>query len=101
MAAVFVNRLNTDDPETFESVYAQIAEFMLTQPGITRYMLVRSQKDRTLYYNVAEWETAEQFRAALDTDRFRELFAALRPIITGDPHVADVVHIGAPEPVAA
>lgn len=91
MATVFVNRLVTENPGAFEALYAEIAEFMLTRPGLQRYLLTRSMKDARVYFNIAEWDTPEQFREAIASEEFRALFNRLKPMITGDPHLSEIV----------
>jgi heme-degrading monooxygenase HmoA len=89
---VFVNRLVLTGPaEELERRYAHVAEFMRTQDGIIRYQLLRSRKDPAVYFNVAEWRDKETFDRALKDPEFRRRLAPVMEVITGEPHVADVV----------
>lgn len=95
---VFVNKLTlTGSAEDLERVYAHVAEFMRTQPGLIRYQLVRSQKDRGIYFNVAEWEDQASFEKALEEPEFRARLKALGTVIKGEPHIADLVESGVGE----
>ena len=99
--AVFVNRLTVTGPtDRFEDLYAQIAAFMQTQPGLVRFMLVRSTKAADVYFNIAEWEDQATFKASIATPEFQKLFAELKPIIVGDPHLSETVLYGTAEPAA-
>ncbi|MCQ4044528.1 antibiotic biosynthesis monooxygenase family protein [Streptantibioticus rubrisoli] len=92
---VFVNKLTlTGSAEDLERIYAHVAEFMLAQPGIIRYQLVRSQKEPGTYFNVAEWQTQEAFENALSEPEFKNRLRALGSVIKGEPHVCDVVESG-------
>jgi len=94
---VFVNRLTlTGKAEDLERIYADVAEFMETQPGLIRYLLVRSKKDPGIYYNVAEWTDQESFDRALKEPEFRARLARLSDVIKGEPHLTDVVREGFP-----
>ncbi|GAB3795669.1 antibiotic biosynthesis monooxygenase family protein [Micromonospora zhanjiangensis] len=92
---VFVNKLTVVGPtDQLEELYARIGAFMSAQPGILRYQLVRSTKAADVYFNIAEWETAEDFKRALATEEFRDLYADLKPLIRGDAHLSEVVQTG-------
>jgi quinol monooxygenase YgiN len=97
---VFVNRLTLlGSAAEFEAIYRDIADFMLKQQGLIRYKLVRSTKDPSIYFNLAEWETRESFEQAVADPNFRALFARLSGIVKGEPHVSEVLQEG--EPVGA
>ncbi|WP_329172291.1 antibiotic biosynthesis monooxygenase family protein [Streptomyces sp. NBC_01477] len=97
---VFVNKLTlTGAAEDLERIYAHVAEFMRTRPGLIRYQLVRSQNDPGIYFNVAEWESQETFDKALAEPEFRRRLKALGTVIKGEPHMSDVVEEGVAEPV--
>nr|UUG47314.1 hypothetical protein [Amycolatopsis sp.] len=89
---VFINKLTLTGPaEELERRYAHVAEFMKTQPGLIRYQLMRSRKDGDVYYNVAEWTDKEALDRAMKSPEFRARLAPVMEVITGEPHVADVV----------
>ncbi|NJP46075.1 antibiotic biosynthesis monooxygenase family protein [Actinacidiphila epipremni] len=95
---VFVNKLTlTGAAEDLERIYADVAEFMRTRPGLIRYQLVRSQNDPGVYFNVAEWETQETFDQALAEPEFRRRLKALGTVIKGEPHMSDIVEQGVAE----
>ncbi|SEN18297.1 antibiotic biosynthesis monooxygenase family protein [Actinacidiphila rubida] len=92
---VFVNKLTlTGAAEDLERIYAHVAEFMRTRPGLIRYQLVRSQNDPGIYFNVAEWESKATFDQALAEPEFRRRLKALGTVIKGEPHMSDVVEQG-------
>lgn len=98
---VFVNKLTlTGAAEDLERIYAHVAEFMRTRPGLIRYQLVRSQNDPGIYFNVAEWETQESFDQALAEPEFRRRLKALGTVIKGEPHMSDIVDQGAGDAAA-
>ncbi|KFZ76895.1 hypothetical protein ED92_40100 [Amycolatopsis sp. MJM2582] len=94
---VFINKLTViGAEEDLERIYASVAEFMLTQPGLIRYQLVRSTKDPKTYFNVAEWENEESFKRSLAEPEFRKRLSELDGVIKGEPHLSEVVQQGAP-----
>lgn len=96
---VFVNKLTlTGAAEDLERIYAHVAEFMKTRPGLIRYQLVRSQNDPGIYFNVAEWEDQQTFDEALAEPEFRRRLKALGTVIKGEPHMSDIVTEGVAEP---
>lgn len=95
---VFVNKLTlTGAAEDLERIYAHVAEFMRTRPGLIRYQLVRSQSDPSVYFNVAEWEDQASFEQALKEPEFRSRLKALGTVIKGEPHLSDLVGSGVGE----
>lgn len=95
---VFVNKLTlTGAAEDLERIYAHVAEFMRTRPGLIRYQLVRSQSDPSVYFNVAEWEDRSSFEQALKESEFRIRLKALGTVIEGEPHLSDLVESGVGE----
>jgi quinol monooxygenase YgiN len=94
---VFVNKLTVvGSTGEMESIYSRIGEFMSAQPGLIRYQLVRSTKQADVYFNIAEWETAEDFHRALAQEGFKQLYETLKPLIKGDAHLSEVVQEGVP-----
>lgn len=92
---VFVNHLTVVGPvDRMEELYSGIGAYMSAQPGIIRYQLVRSTKQADVYFNIAEWETVEDFQQALRSDEFQSLYATLKPLIKGDAHLSEVVQAG-------
>ncbi|MBB2910436.1 quinol monooxygenase YgiN [Streptosporangium becharense] len=97
---VFVNKLTlVGSAEEFEAIYADIAAFMMKQDGLIRYKLVRSTKDASVYFNLAEWESREQFEKSVADPEFRAQFKRLAGVVTGDPHLSEVVLEGSPSVV--
>ncbi|MER5456357.1 MULTISPECIES: antibiotic biosynthesis monooxygenase family protein [unclassified Micromonospora] len=89
---VFVNKLTLiGAAEDLERHYASVAEYMQTRPGLIRYVLSRSQKDPSTYYNIAEWTDEESFRTALHEPEFRTRLDRLTGIIKGEPHLTEPV----------
>nr|BFF02986.1 hypothetical protein GCM10020241_46610 [Streptoalloteichus tenebrarius] len=97
---VFVNKLIlTGSPEELEAAYAEVAEFMLTQPGLVRFQFVRSLEHPEVYFNIAEWEDKESLDRSLADPEFHARVSRVFPLIKGDPHVTTVIQRGAPAQV--
>ncbi|WP_171168713.1 antibiotic biosynthesis monooxygenase [Streptomyces sp. I05A-00742] len=100
--AVFVNRMVlTGAAEEYEQVYREAGGFMEKQPGLLDYELLRSLKDTSVYWNVAEWADAAAFhraneQAAAD-ETLRARFSGVSDLVQGDPHMCSVVMEGRPE----
>ncbi|MEU1821019.1 antibiotic biosynthesis monooxygenase family protein [Streptomyces abikoensis] len=85
-AVLFVNRFTVHaSPEEFEEVFARTSEFMATRPGFLRHTLARHVGRPGHYVNVAEWEDAESFEAAVAHPGFRPHAAGLRALSTSEP----------------
>lgn len=69
------------------------AEFMRRQPGYisTRLHRARTPDARFTYVNVAEWESAEHFHAAVSSDEFQELTAGSRERFPHYPALYEVI----------
>ncbi|WP_116199115.1 antibiotic biosynthesis monooxygenase family protein [Amycolatopsis circi] len=94
---VLVNKMTVlGSAETYERLYERAGRYMEEQPGLIRYQLARSQKQPDVYFNVAEWETAEAFEQAARGERFAELLADLTGLVESDQDVYQVVFEGAP-----
>lgn len=99
---VFVNKLTLiGSAEELERLYGRVADFMLTQPGLISFRLVRSEKHPETYFNIAEWTDKESFERSLREPEFRTRLNALTGLFKGDPHLSNVVLEGAPEPASA
>lgn len=93
---VFVEQLSLTGPEPeFRRIYASIAEFMGNQPGFVRSLLVRSTKAPEVFFNVAEWDEEESFRAAVAVPEFMTRLRPLFAVVEQDhSHMTDVVFSG-------
>lgn len=95
----FVNRLElTGSAEELERIYAHAAAFMQTQPGFLRYAFVRSRKDPSVYFNIAEWVDHESLANAMAHPEFHARLEPMFAIMKGDPHTGDVVGASFPLP---
>jgi heme-degrading monooxygenase HmoA len=95
----FVNRLElTGSAEELERIYAHAAAFMETQPGFLRYTFVRSRKDASVYFNIAEWVDHESLANAMAHPEFHARLEPMFTIMKGDPHTGDVVGASFPLP---
>jgi len=95
---IFLNKLTLlGSAEQFERHFRPVADFMLAQPGIVRFVLARSQKDASVYFMVAEWTDAGSFEQATQQVEFRSRYAELKPFIKGDPHLTEVRMTGSPQ----
>lgn len=84
MAVILINpfALPPDaDEEEFLARWRRVADFMRRQKGFVRLRFHRSLDPaaKFRFVNVAEWERAADFRAAIATDEFRRLTADAPP----------------------
>lgn len=65
--------------EEFLSGWRAVADHLAGEPGYRRTQLHRNIGPHAEYafVNIAEWDSAEQFRAATQSKRFRQLATAL------------------------
>jgi heme-degrading monooxygenase HmoA len=89
---VFVNRFAPKGTaEQFEEAFTGTSDFMRDQRGLRGHRLVRSLREPSLYYNVAEWSSEDDFAAAVRDARFTPHAAGLRAVASSDPHPCAVV----------
>ncbi|MEU3353827.1 antibiotic biosynthesis monooxygenase family protein [Streptomyces sp. NPDC037389] len=82
----FVNRFTVHAaPEEFEAAFARTAEYMARQPGFLRHTLARHVDRPGHYVNIAEWEDAASFEAAVAHPGFRPHAAGLRALSSSEP----------------
>jgi quinol monooxygenase YgiN len=94
---IFVNKLTlTGDAGELEKRYEAVAEYMETRPGLIRYVLVRSDKDPGVYFNIAEWTDEESFKRSIKEPEFRARLDALSGLMKGEPHLTVPVFEGGP-----
>ena len=69
------------------------AEFMRRQPGFisTRLHEALSPQAKFHFINVAQWESAEHFQTAVDSERFNELTAPYMELFPHFPGLYKVV----------
>jgi long-chain acyl-CoA synthetase len=79
------------DRDNFERVWEASSEFMRTQPGFLRFRLVRALHDECVYFNIAEWETAEAHQKSLHSEAFRSHILELAKVATAEPFLCDMV----------
>ncbi|GAA4985019.1 hypothetical protein GCM10023205_64120 [Yinghuangia aomiensis] len=97
---VFVEQLSLTGTEPeFRRIHQRIAEFMADRPGFVRWLLVRSTKDPGVFFNIAEWDAEESFRAAVAEPEFMVRLRPLFAVVAQDhSHMNDVVFSGFPAP---
>ena len=80
---------NIDDDQFLEG-WGQAAEYMRSQPGFVGSELHRalSPDARFRFVNVAEWESPQDFQAAVRSPEFQEMVAGTPP---GHPALYEVV----------
>ena len=73
--------------------WERAAEFMRRQPGYlsTRLHRALSPDARFTYINVAEWESAEHFHAAVSSDEFQKLTAGSRERFPHYPALYEII----------
>lgn len=86
----------TGDTARFEQVHADLAEHMRVQPGARRFQLLRSPQDPAVFVEVAEWESREHHKAALDGPGFLDKAKALRELATFERAMYEVVRTEEP-----
>ncbi|MEU1516825.1 antibiotic biosynthesis monooxygenase family protein [Streptomyces sp. NPDC005811] len=87
-AVTFVNTFTVHaEPEVFEREFARTSEFMARQPGFVRHTLCRHTERPGQYVNVAEWQDAASFRAAVSHPDFTPHAGALRALSESRPEL--------------
>ena len=86
----------TGDPEEFQRVHAELAEHMRVQPGARRFQLLRSPQDPAVYVEVAEWESRDHHKAALDGPGFMDKARSLRALASFERAMYDIVRTEEP-----
>lgn len=72
--------------EDFEKVFAEVSEFMATQPGFIQYTLSRhiDHDKQNRYVNVALWTDVESWRKAVAHEGFRDHAEQIRARSTNE-----------------
>lgn len=65
--------LNRNEEETFVKRWNEVASYMKRQPGFISANLHKSVGENGRWFNYAEWESPEKFRAAVSTEEFNNL----------------------------
>jgi heme oxygenase (mycobilin-producing) len=75
------------------ALWDEAAGYMRRQPGFisTRLHRALSPGARFTFVNVAEWETAEHFQAAIGSDEFRKLSAGSQERFPHHPALYEVI----------
>jgi len=95
MTVMLVNKLIVHgDPAEFEAISGSLTEYMCRQPGYLRFQLLRSLRQPQAYVEIAEWESAEQHRAAVTSPGFRERVQPLAAVASVEPDLYAVVREG-------
>nr|AHA81976.1 Arm6 [uncultured bacterium] len=86
----FVNTFTVhSSPEEFEQVFADISEFMASQPGFIQYTLSRhieeDKQDR--YVNIALWTDVESWRRAVTHPGFQAHAKEIRARCTNEANM--------------
>jgi quinol monooxygenase YgiN len=84
----------TGDPGDFEQVSEALTAYMRQQPGYIRFQLFRSLRQPTVYVELAEWESAEQHKAAVTSEGFRSRVQPLAKLATVEPDIFEVIREG-------
>ena len=73
--------------------WERAAEYLRRQPGFifTRLHKAVSRAARFHFINVAEWESAEHFQTAIESEAFKELTAPYMEIFPHDPGLYKVI----------
>ncbi|REE99060.1 antibiotic biosynthesis monooxygenase family protein [Thermomonospora umbrina] len=79
MTIVSVNKITLTGcgPEEYERWYREASAIMAAQPGHVSQRLWRSESRPDVYFAIAEWESAEHYRALMNVPEIVELFARL------------------------
>jgi heme-degrading monooxygenase HmoA len=78
------------DDEEFLGGWQRAADYLSGQPGFvsTRLHRALAPDARFRFVNIAEWESPQQFQAAVGSDEFREIAKGAGP---GSPSLYEVV----------
>ena len=79
------------NPEEFEKVWLESAEFMRSQPGFVGFRFFRSVMDPLVYVNIAEWASVEDHQRVLQGPDFQDHIRALAALATPEPHLCTLV----------
>ena len=93
MAVILINPFEVPEgtqDEDFLAGWERAADYMRGQPGFLSTRLHRALTDdaRFRFINIAEWESPQDFRAAVSSDEFREIAGKGSP---GAPALYEVV----------
>ena len=87
-----VNRLTvTGCPEDFEELLHGITEVMKAQPGFQSHQLYRSQRNPSVYVEVAQWADAASHQAAMRNPGFGANVAKLKALASAEPDLFTAV----------
>lgn len=59
------------EPEEFEKVFTEHAQYMAEQPGFVAYQMVRSLRDPKVYLNIGQWVDANAHKAVVTSPEFQ------------------------------
>ena len=93
MSVILINPFEVPegaDDEEFLRGWQRAADYMREQPGFVSSRLHRALAPdaRFRFINVAEWESPQDFQAAVGSEQFREIAAGAGP---GSPALYEVV----------
>lgn len=73
--------------------WEQAADFMRNQPGFISMKLHRAVAPGAFFHfiNVAEWETADEFQAAIQSERFRQLTQSYTEVFSHYPGLYEII----------
>jgi len=83
IATFTVSKVKAD---RFEGVARDlIAKVRANEPGVTLYKLARARKEPNLFKFMELYASKDAFKAHGGTDYFQQAFAAMKPLLAGDP----------------
>jgi len=92
---ILINLFEIPEDREYECLafWKQAAEFMKQQPGFisTRLHKAISPKTRFHFINVAEWESAEHFQTAIESETFKALTAPYMELFPHYPGLYKVI----------
>lgn len=88
-AVILVNKFTVkpENVDEFLKVFAATTKVMKEQPGFISAQLHRGIAGSSTFFNYAVFESAEHFKRAFNTQKFRSSMAALPPDTVMSPHL--------------
>jgi len=81
MVAFITRFVVKGEPDEFERVYKEHAEFMRSQPGFVDARLLRSMRDPRVYLNIGNWRGREDHRRVTGREAFQRPARAMRELV--------------------
>ncbi len=95
MSVVLINAFEVPDDKQEEALafWERVADFMRKQPGFISTRLHRAVVPWARFHliNIAEWQTAEHFEAAINSEEFKNLTEPYNEVFPHYPGLYEVI----------